>query len=141
MLSAFAVIIMGLEAVPLASILPPLAIINVDASAPDPGSAFITVPAGIVKVAPSPTTTLPLINHILSLDKVLSDVKTPSRVESAKGSTSTVSVTVTSTSFTTSTVSIIVSGSFEQEKRTKRIKKNNPLSFTNFNFIIYYFLV
>ena len=125
MLSAFAVIIMGLEAVPLASILPPLAIINVDASAPDPGSAFITVPAGIVKVAPSPTTTLPLINHILSLDRVLSDVKTPSRVESAKGSNSTVtvSVTVTSTSFTTSTVSIIISGSFEQEKEQKELKK------------------
>ena len=68
---------MGLEAVPLASILPPLATINVEASAPEPGSAFITVPAGIVNVAPSPTTTLPLSNQILSLDKVLSDVKTP----------------------------------------------------------------
>ena len=65
---------MGLEAVPLASILPPLATINVEASAPEPGSAFITVPAGIVNVAPSPTTTLPLSNQILSLDKVLSDV-------------------------------------------------------------------
>ena len=99
---------MGLEAVPLASILPPLATINVEASAPEPGSAFITVPAGIVNVAPSPTTTLPLSNQILSLDKVLSDVKTPSRVESAKGSNS----TGTSTVVGTSTVSIIVSGSF-----------------------------
>ena len=48
----------GLSAVPFAIIVPPLATINVEASAPVPDAALIIVPAGIVRVTPSSTATL-----------------------------------------------------------------------------------
>ena len=59
LLSADEVNTIGLAAFPLAIILPPLAIIKADASAPVPGAPLITVPASIVKVTPSTTITLP----------------------------------------------------------------------------------
>ena len=64
-------------------IVPPLAIIKVEASAPVPEAALIIVPAGIVKVTPSSTDTLPLSNQIFEASKVVSEVIFPSNVESA----------------------------------------------------------
>ena len=95
MLSAAAVIMIGLSAVPFAIIFPPLATIKVEASAPVPDAAFIIVPAGMVNVVPSITETLPLISHIFEASRVLFSVMLPSRVESANGSTSSVFVSVT----------------------------------------------
>ena len=78
MLSETEVITIGLLAVPRASILPPLAIMSVDASAPVPDIALITVPASIVSVAPSVTETLPLSVQIFPAVRVLFSVMFPS---------------------------------------------------------------
>ena len=74
---------MGASAVPSAMIVPPLATIKVEASAPVPAAALIIVPAGMVKVTPSTTETLPLSNHIFEASNVVSEVIFPSIVESA----------------------------------------------------------
>ena len=79
--SATDVIIIGLSAVPWASILPPLAIQIKEESVPVPPSALIIVPAGMVNVAPSAINTLPFNVQILSALKVLSLVYVPPNVK------------------------------------------------------------
>ena len=61
-------------------ILPPLAIIKVDASAPVPEAALIIVPAGMVNVAPLSMETRPLRSQILEASNVLSAEIFPSKV-------------------------------------------------------------
>ena len=83
MLSEIDVITTGASAVPSAINLAPLAMIRVDASAPVPEAALIIVPAGIVRVTPSSTDTLPFSNHIFDASNVVSEEIFPSNVESA----------------------------------------------------------
>lgn len=82
MLSEIDVITIGASSVPLASILAPLAIISVEASAPVPAEALIIVPAGIVSVTPATTDTRPFKSYILEASSVRLEVIFPSKVES-----------------------------------------------------------
>ena len=67
----------GLEAVPLAWMLPSLATNNTDAKAPCPFSPLTIVPASIVKVALAATITLPFNTQALSLVMVKSLLMIP----------------------------------------------------------------
>ena len=123
----------GLSAVPFAIMVPPLATINVEASAPVPDAALIIVPAGIVRVTPSSTATLPFRSHILEASKVVSSVMLPSSVESAKGSTSTELVSLT----VIVSVTIIYSTTGSSSEQFKN-KFNRGKKISRFLFFILY---
>ena len=71
---------MGAADVPLATIFAPRAMIKVEASDPVPEAALIMVPAGMVKVTPATTETLPLSSHILEESNVRSSRSEERRV-------------------------------------------------------------
>ena len=71
------VIIIGELSVPWANSFPPLAITSEVALAPVPGLDLIIVPAGIVKVTPFGTITLPSIDQITEGSNILSEFNVP----------------------------------------------------------------
>lgn len=76
-LSAIEVKIIGLSAVPTAFNLPPLATISADANDPEPSFPLIMVPASMVSVTPSLTTTFPFKIQILLAVQVVFAVINP----------------------------------------------------------------
>ena len=88
------------------------------------------VPAGIVKVTPSVTATRPLRNQILEVSKVKSEVIFPSKVDPAKGSTSTTVSTVLVTVSNIVTYSIIGSSSEQAIKAVSKVAINKFLNFS-----------